>query len=140
MQTNLSPLPLSGLRVTAERECSIPPVIEDEGKKRRRTRGRVEEIVRYMCPVCSEEHDDRSDAEDCCPDDGDEDTPGAVLKGSCPVCGHESGDPFLAAECCLWKDTVPQQRWQIATMVESGKSWTEAIEQVTGAKLNPFTQ
>jgi hypothetical protein len=131
MQNRISPLNLSGLRLTVERECANP---QNEGKdeQRRRKRDRVEEVVYYMCTKCEEEHDDRRDAEDCCPDVD----PGAVLKDHCPVCQREHLDVESAADCCLWKDLDAPSRWRIAALVEAGKTWTESIEEVTGQKLN----
>ncbi len=33
--------------------------------------GLQEYVDWYICPVCGEEHEDESDAEDCCPEDSD---------------------------------------------------------------------
>jgi hypothetical protein len=134
----LSPLNLSGLRVTAERECTAAAIDQHPLKSSQRKRDRVDVVTRYVCTLCDEEYDTREEAEVCCEDEDDEDTPGVVLKTNCPVCNRTHGDEHSAAECCLWKDTDPPQRWRIAAMVEGGKSWTEAIEEVTGQKLNPY--
>lgn len=134
----ISPLNLSGLRLTVERELANPSN-ESSADKRKSPHERVEEITRYMCVSCSEEHDYRSEAEECCPDeDEDKDAPGAVLKDSCPVCRYEHSSTEEAADCCLWKDMDKPARWRIAALVDGGKSWTESIEEVTGQKLNPF--
>lgn len=134
----LSPLNLSGLRLTVERECA-EPAIEDLEAKRRRDEKRVEVVTRYICTACDEEHNFHSDAEDCCKDEPDAEAPGAVLKGACPVCRRQYQDDIeAAADCCLWKDLDAPARWRIAALVEGGQSWTEAIEVVTGQKLNQF--
>jgi hypothetical protein len=94
-----------------------------------------------MCVACSDEHDYRSDAEECCPDsdEGSADMPGAVLKYTCPVCrGSSFSEVEMAADCCLWKDIDAPGRWRIAALVDAGGSWTEAIEEITGQKLNPL--
>lgn len=129
MQNRISPLNLSGLRRTVERECANPQEV-DKSKKR----DRVEEVVYYVCTKCGEEHDERNDAENCCP----EDEPGSILKETCPVCQREHHAVEAAADCCLWKDLDAPARWRIAALVEGGQSWTEAIEAVTGQKLNQF--
>lgn len=132
MQNRISPLNLSGLRLTVERECANP---ESPSEKRDKRYQKVEEVTYYRCTKCEEEHDYRSDAEECCPDSEES---GAVLKDTCPVCQREHYAVEAAADCCLWKDLDAPSRWRIAALVEAGKSWTESIEEVTGQKLNQF--
>jgi len=86
----------------------------------------VKEIVRYVCPVCDDEHDDEDDAAGCClADKHFEDGPQA-----CPVCGQDHTSPREASDCCLWKDLDAGTRWRLADRVEAGETWAEVLKPV----------
>ncbi|MBA3622910.1 MAG: hypothetical protein H0W48_00270 [Methylibium sp.] len=95
-------------------------------------RNRPIEVLRYQCPVCDDEHDYESEAEQCCPyeaSEGEEAIKDGVL---CPVCRSLERGYFDAADCCLWKDIEPAGRYRIARAVEAGAEWIDAIADVTG--------
>lgn len=116
--TKLSPLTVSGIKLQLVRQES------PEEKPKRYTR--IDPV--YVCPACGDQHDREDDAIDCCQQDEEQAESGRDV---CPVCGNQSNGVFAAAECCLWKDTSPAERFEIATLVERGSPWIEAIAQVT---------
>lgn len=104
---------------------------------------------RWACPNCGGAHTDEYGAERCCPpqaieifehpqtrehfqtageladamaQDGTTDVPHL-----CPVCAHPADDNHDAAACCLWRDFGPLERFRIASAVDRGASWEDAI-------------
>jgi hypothetical protein len=128
----LSPLisaGLAGLRPPlsqAEANATAPKKTEPSKSRR------IEMVVQYRCPECSELHDTEDDAASCCEDDEG----GEVAKSACecPVCGRKYAALEDAADCCLWHDIDAPTRWRIAALVEAGLPWSDAIRlQVEGA-------
>jgi predicted RNA-binding Zn-ribbon protein involved in translation (DUF1610 family) len=83
--------------------------------------------TRYCCPHCDDEHDEEEDAVECCEHLHSSDADTGLSQLHCPVCGEEAITTHGAADCCLWKDLPPAARWRIATAVEGGTEWSEAI-------------
>lgn len=84
-----------------------------------------EEVRVYRCPVCSEDHESKPEAEECC-----EERKNIELNHSgshCPVCGGEFIGAESAVDCCLWKDLPHAERQRVARAVEAGKAWSEAL-------------
>jgi hypothetical protein len=124
----LSPLNLDGIMFHLER----PPVPAKAKEKRWRD---VEVVIRYLCPVCDEEHESRDDAVECCDDElSDDELEAAEFSDLpfCPVCGEEYENHRAAADCCLWKDLDLPARWKIADAVERGGTW--AVELGLGGR------
>ena len=95
----------------------------------------TELVTMYLCPECEDRHDDEDDARACCRPRSDGAITGArpparVASTMCPVCAEDYGDygTEQAADCCLWHDFGAPERWRIATRVQRGASWPEAIE------------
>lgn len=84
----------------------------------------IECVLMYLCPGCGEPHHCKSDAENCCDPEEDEDEDPI----ECPVCGSACDDHREAASCCLWKDLDAPTRWKVADAVEAGVTWTEALQ------------
>jgi len=99
---------------------------------------------RWRCPDCQRICITENDAIECCPpvptkvwvDEAgnvlDFEDEGALAaeeenERTCPVCTSLLGDAFVAADCCLWKDIDAPARWRIATAVEGGATWREAV-------------
>lgn len=107
----LSPLNLFGIKS----QMAMAAMKEPKGSRR------VEEVVMYRCPECSELHDWEDDAEDCCVETHDADAP------NCPVCGEKYDSHRSASDCCLWKDLDAPTRWKIADAVRAGATWADAL-------------
>lgn len=84
-----------------------------------------EEVHVYRCPVCTEDHDWKSDAEECCAEQKNIEVDHS--SGHCPVCGEQFIDAESASDCCLWKDLPHAARQRIAAHVQAGALWSEAI-------------
>ena len=119
---SLSPLTLANMR---EQQRRLADTNERPTEKRIT---RIEPT--YICPVCGYHHDWEDDAIECCaPEDDEESGDGQSIPADvCPVCARDHfGDSHSAANCCLWKDTTPLQRFLIASRVERGEDWVDAI-------------
>lgn len=112
MHAQLSPLNRHG--IMARLLASDTPVANE-------TR-RIEEVVMFRCPECSELHEFEDEAKDCCKP-AIEQTSAAV----CPVCGEKYFTHRDAADCCLWKDFDAPTRWRIADAVEAGSEWISEL-------------
>lgn len=122
----ISPLNLSALvaRMKDAPSTEYPP---DQ-------RPRAIEITVYLCRICRNRYDDEDEAIDCCSDMHEV---GAVVSGSatcCPVCESKYLTHEGAADCCLWKDPPAPDRWRVASAVNAGSTWAEAL-QLTGPRL-----
>lgn len=111
---NLSPRTINGLIATQREGMHTPSHAERH----------IETVTYYVCPVCDEKHDYRSEAAECCGEDDEH----SEEASSCPVCGNRYGEPHVAADCCLWKDLDAPSRWRIADAVEAGATWAEALK------------
>ncbi|SOY56812.1 hypothetical protein [Cupriavidus taiwanensis] len=98
----------------------LAPVAEPEKK---RTRRRPEEIVRWRCTECYEEHDDEDDAAECCPEEDEEVGCGGMLLETgevrCPRCGNANDDYEEAVDCCMWKTHGPAERRELAQQMRT---------------------
>lgn len=85
-------------------------------------------VIRYVCPVCDEEYDDKEDASECCAGDSD-----PLDEWLCPVCGAQAEDAQAAVDCCLWKVLTYTQRQEVARLIDDLDALTpqEAIDRVT---------
>lgn len=95
----------------------------------------VVRVSAYRCPDCSGLHEWEDEAVACClplieskgpyegPGPGTPDCPGVL----CPICLGVHVDHHAAANCCLWKDLAPLARFRIASAVERGAEWSDAI-------------
>lgn len=108
----LSPLNASGMRGMLTR------IVNDE-----------EPETVYRCPVCAEDHEERSWAEECCADEKNLTVDESAKH--CPVCSKELAGAEYAADCCLWKDLPHAARQRIARAVVAGAAWSEAIAKET---------
>ena len=120
MSFTLSPRTLDALRRT--HEAPPKPAIQDNDE------GRIESVMCWRCKECSEVHECKDDALDCCPPleaSGKHDQDPPIL---CPVCGADHAEHRLAVDCCLWRDIDAPTRWRIADAVEAGADWAEAIQ------------
>lgn len=144
---NLSPSTLAGLRHRPDQEeLERAPL----SATREELRKWAKPHLRYTCPNCNEMHKSEHGAQSCCPVDvesvyvhpttGEEfDTPADLAAAfcdetrpiECPVCKSTLPDVQLAADCCLWKDIGAADRYRIATAVEGGTAWLDAIAAVT---------
>lgn len=97
-------------------------------ESRLKRRSRVEEVTRYLCTVCDEVHEKRSEAEACC-------APAVAGANSCPICNGNAVSPRHAADCCLWKDLDAPTRWAVADAVEAGSTWAEELTKLAAQRL-----
>lgn len=145
--SGLSPLNANGMRHLA---------LERENKPRLTLTGNDAAdkgtYRRYVCPECSDLHESKYKAEDCCPPDVDtvyldpqtgkryfsfdDLKKGAGTEGGqrdqCPCCARPwPEDVDGAAGCCLWRDFGWDARYRIARRVEAGATWESAITEET---------
>lgn len=85
-----------------------------EGPAKKRSRRQPEEIVRWRCPECWEEHEDEDDAAECCLEEEEAVGCGGMLLETgqvrCPCCGTANDDYEDAIGCCMWKTHGPAER------------------------------
>lgn len=106
-------------------------------------------IIVYECSGCGEEHDDESDAKNCCrpqeifkcsvcrqrhdyEDEAASCCPGAGANGQpmqCPVCLKGAEDFETAVDCCLAMHPTMTAfgRQRVAEAVSTGTPWPEAV-------------
>lgn len=77
----------------------------------------------YRCSVCRKRHTEEDDAESCCP---------AIANGQpmqCPVCLQGADSFEIAADCCLHVHPTLTAfgRQRVAEAVASGTPWDEAL-------------
>lgn len=116
---NLSPFNQSGLmfRVLGPQNAQATAP-----KKRREP---IEETV-WRCPECKSTYEDEDEAAECCAS-----TVATVSEpNNCPVCSKKWSSPWDASNCCLWKDIDAITRWEVASKVDLGMDWAEAINEI----------
>lgn len=111
--------------VLRDRLMGLPSTAAEATKAHK---AKVEMVVCYRCPKCSELHEDRSEAELCCAEAATQDLKAnEAHPNSCPVCGLQHECTEDAANCCLWKELPFMARLEVIKAVEDGGTWAEAL-------------